>query len=179
MNSAAGSRVSAGRGKARNDRSTKHNTAQVPQVGFVRARHRRTLLFGVVSPSATADPSSPSQAEPSRRVIEETETPLPCECRNNPDSPWVGRLGYVDPDCDDCEGTGTIWKVTSRRVQLGVPFEEQAAHAYIKGLHAHIRKAAATVRQAADMLHKARLIKESDGMHAAARAILEPVEGQD
>ncbi len=122
------------------------------------------------------EPELQAPASPVRRVIQETEEPYPC----------VGDGGEADclpsqrnPHCTSCHGTGTHWKVTSRTVQVGIPFEEQAAHAYIKGLHQHIRKAAATVKQAADMLLAAGKQQQGAGMHEAARAIHAIVEGQD
>jgi hypothetical protein len=121
-------------------------------------------------------PSSTFSAEPcARRVIEETETPHQCACEN----PLT--TGILDPHwvCPQCHDTGIIWRVTSRRVQIGVPFEEQAAHAYIKGLHAHIRKAAKSVTVAADMLQQAGRTTEALETRKVAAAILEPVEGQD
>jgi hypothetical protein len=68
---------------------------------------------------------------------------------------------------------GKIWRVTSRTVQVGVPYNEQAADAYIRTLHMHIRKAAATVSQAGDILMGAGRLKEAGGMKAAAKAILD------
>ncbi len=113
---------------------------------------------------------------PVRRVIEETEEPYPC----------VGDGGESDclpsqrnPHCTSCHGTGVYWKLTSRRVQVGVPFEEQAAHAYIKGLHQHIRKAAKSVNVAADMLDRAGQPKQAAETRKVAQVILEPVKGQD
>lgn len=127
--------------------------------------------------SPVAPPSqNTTQAEPSRRVIEEIETLNVC----------TGDGGEADclpsqrhQDCQRCHGTGLVWQVTSRRVQIGVPFEEQAAHAYIKGMHAHVRKAAQSMRDAgADfekLGHKAQAVR----CIQAAKAILEPIEGQD
>lgn len=117
---------------------------------------------------------SPFSAEPcARRVIEETETASACGCVDFEPS------GEPGPFCRFCHGTGTHWKVTSRRVQVGIPFEEQAAHAYIKGLHAHIRKAAKSVTVAADMLQQAGRTTEALETRKVAAAILKPVEGQD
>lgn len=116
----------------------------------------------------THAPVAAAPASQHRRVLTETEVPEACSC-------LVGE----EPECPCCNGVGTRWKVTSRTVQVGSTFEEQAAYAIIQGLHAHIRKAAATVEQAAGFLEKAGQTKQARGMRDAAKAILEPVEGQD
>ncbi len=122
------------------------------------------------------EPEQQAPATLTRRVIEETEACQECRCIESPDNP----CGWEpDPECPTCKGTGQVWKVVSRTVQVGVPFEEQAAHAYIKGLHEHIRKAAKSVAVAADMLDKAGQTKHAAETRKVVEAILEPVKGQD
>ena len=79
--------------------------------------------------------------------------------------------------CPQCEGRR--WIVTARKVQLGVPFDEQAAHAYIQGLHAHIRKAAQSLEDAAKDFEKLGHQKQAGACRQASKAVLQPVEGQD
>src|SRR6187401_3254575 len=98
-------------------------------------------------PELDAPHSTVAEPRPDRRVIEETETRVRCS--------GDGRSSKcLFDECQSCHGTGFTWEVTSRRVQLGVPFEEQAAHAYIKGLHAHVRKAAQSLEDAAKDFEK-------------------------
>jgi hypothetical protein len=88
-------------------------------------------------------------------------------------------LLYEGAACHRCGDRGSYWQVTSRTVQVGHSFEEQAAYQIIKGLHEHIRKAAQSIEDAAKDFDKLGQTKQSAKCRAAAKAILKPVEGQD
>ena len=114
---------------------------------------------------------SVSPFTPQRRVVEETESICPNRLTSTIPT------AFCVPECYHCQGSG--FYVVQRKVQVGTPFNEQAAHAYVQELHAHLRKAARTVAHAAELLDKAGATKHAHATREAAKAIAVLVEGQD
>lgn len=106
-----------------------------------------------------------------RRVLTETETRQECGC-------FTDQYPHYKPraDCEQCHGTGNLWQVTSRTVEVNQPLTVQSLLAHIKTLEAeHQRfrqKASKSMAHAADLLDKAGRVQDAAHTRHAAKAML-------